>query len=45
MNPEKQHKKLVKVSALASECLTRQEAQKLIRKAAKIHKKLESIRS
>ena len=45
MNPEKQHKKLAKVSVLASECLTRQEAQKLIRKAAKIHKKLESIRS
>tara|TARA_R100001509_G_scaffold100445_2_gene58703 strand:+ start:788 stop:925 length:138 start_codon:yes stop_codon:yes gene_type:complete len=45
MNIKKQHKKLAKVNVLAFECLTRQQAQKLIKKAAKIHKKLKSIRS
>lgn len=43
MNSKKQHQKLAKVSVLAAECLTREEAQKLIKKAAKIHKKLASV--
>jgi len=43
MNPKKQHQKLAKVSVLAYECLTRSQAQKLIKKAAKIHKKLASV--
>lgn len=42
MNPIKQHQKLVKVHVKAWACTTREEAQKLLKKAAKIEKKLES---
>ena len=41
MNPDKQHAKLLKVMTKADECLDRKTAQKLIRKADKIHSKLE----
>jgi hypothetical protein len=41
MNPEKQHKKLVKTMTKADECLDRKTAQKLIRKAERIRAKLE----
>ena len=41
MNPEKQHKKLIKTMTKADECLDRHTAQKLIRKAEKIQAKLE----
>ena len=41
MNPDKQHKKLVKTMTKADECLDRKTAQKLIRKAEKIRAKLE----
>ena len=40
MNPEKQHRKLEKLQLKAEECLTREEAQKIIRKAEKAHRKL-----
>ena len=40
MNPIKQHKKLAKLNLKASDCLTREEAQILIRKAEKVHRKL-----
>lgn len=43
MNPEKQHSKLLKLQTKAQDCLSREEAQKLIRKADKAHKKLTSI--
>ena len=43
MNPAKQHKKLLKYAAKADACLSRIEAQKLIRKAEKAHKKLEGV--
>jgi len=42
MNPDKQHSKLLKLQAKAENCLSREEAQKLIRKADKAHKKLTS---
>lgn len=42
MNPEKQHQKLIKVNVKAWECTSRKEAQKLLKKEAKIRKKLES---
>jgi len=41
MNPDKQHKKLVKTMTKADVCLDRKTAQKLIRKAEKIRAKLE----
>ena len=41
MNPDKQHKKLLKTMNKAHDCLDRKTAQKLIRKADKIHTKLE----
>jgi len=40
MNPLKQYKKLQTLNVLAEQCLTREEAQKLIRKADKAHGKL-----
>ena len=40
MNPDKQHRKLVKLKVKAEECLTREQAQKIIRKADKAHRKL-----
>ena len=40
MNPDKQHRKLEKLQLRAEECLTREEAQKIIRKAEKAHRKL-----
>ena len=40
MNPEKQHKKLIKLKIKAQECLTREDAQKILRKADKAHRKL-----
>ena len=42
MNPAKQHSKLLKLQAKAESCLSREEAQKLIKKADKAHKKLKS---
>jgi|TARA_B100001093_G_scaffold202131_2_gene194152 hypothetical protein len=41
MNPAKQHRKLHKLQSRAEECLTRGEAQKILKKAAKAQKKLE----
>ncbi len=41
MNPAKQHKKLHKLQSRAEECLTRGEAQKILKKAAKAERKLE----
>ena len=41
MNPQKQHKKLLKTMSKANDCLDRKTAQKLIRKADKVHSKLE----
>ena len=41
MNPTKQHAKLLKTMTKADECLDRQTAQKLIKKANKIQAKLE----
>lgn len=43
MNPEKQRRKLAKVMSRAQACLTRTEAQKLIRKAEKIWAKLTGL--
>jgi|TARA_B100001758_G_C18035199_1_gene415143 hypothetical protein len=40
MNAEKQHKKLIKLKVKAEECLTREQAQKILRKADKAHRKL-----
>ena len=40
MNPDKQHRKLVKLKVKAEECLTREQAQKIIRKADQAHRKL-----
>ena len=41
MNPDKQHKKLIKTMSKAEACLERDTAQKLIRKAQKIQSKLD----
>ena len=41
MNPDKQHKKLIKTMTKADECLDRKTAQKLIVKADKIRAKLD----
>jgi hypothetical protein len=40
MNPLKQYKKLQALNVKAEQCLSREEAQKLIRKADKAHNKL-----
>ena len=40
MNPLKQYKKLQTLNVLAEQCLTREEAQRVIRKADKAHGKL-----
>ena len=40
MGDIKQHAKLLKLQTKAQECLSRQEAQKIIKKADKAHKKL-----
>ncbi len=40
VNRKKQHKKLVKLSFKAQECLSRETAQKIIKKAEKAHSKL-----
>ena len=40
MNPTKQHKKLQQLNVKAEQCLSREEAQELIRKADKAHCKL-----
>ncbi|AAP99644.1 MULTISPECIES: hypothetical protein [Prochlorococcus] len=42
MNPTKQHAKLLKLQAKAETCLSREEAQKIIRKADKATSKLSS---
>jgi len=41
MNPIKQHKKLLDIARQADVCQSRKEAQKLIKKADKAHRKLE----
>jgi hypothetical protein len=41
MNSFKQQRKLLKVARKAQECLSREEAQKLLSKARKIFKKLD----
>tara|TARA_Y100001937_G_C6879458_1_gene224088 strand:- start:231 stop:431 length:201 start_codon:yes stop_codon:yes gene_type:complete len=41
MNPLKQYKKLSKLSVKAEACLTREEAQEIIRKANKAQHKLQ----
>ena len=41
MTSNKQERKLIKIARKAQECLTREEAQKLLRKARKIFKKLD----
>lgn len=43
MNVNKQHLKLIKTMAKADECLTREQAQKLIKKAKKITQKLNDV--
>jgi len=40
MNPLKQHKKLQALNVLAEQCQSREEAQKILRKADKAHGKL-----
>ena len=40
MNPLKQHKKLQALNVLAEQCLTREQAQEVIRRADKAHCKL-----
>ncbi len=42
MNPKKQHAKLLKLQAKAETCISREEAQKIIRKANKANSKLAS---
>lgn len=42
MNESKQHTKLLKLQSKAQECLSREEAQELIRKSDKAHNKLNS---
>lgn len=45
MNPDKQRRKLAKVFRKAEDCLSREQARKLIRKAEKIQAKLASVSS
>ena len=40
MNPDKQHRKLEKLQLKAEACLSREEAQKILKKADKAHRKL-----
>ena len=40
MNPAKQYKKLERLQLKVEECTTREEAQKIIKKADKVHRKL-----
>jgi len=40
MNPIKQHKKLINLTMRAQQCVSREEARALIRKADKAHKKI-----
>lgn len=40
VDPGKQHRKLMGLGQKAQSCLSREEAQKLIRKAEKAHRKL-----
>ena len=40
LNPDKQHRKLKKLQLKAQDCLSREEAQKIIKKADKVHRKL-----
>jgi len=40
LNPDKQHRKLKKLQLKAQDCLSREEAQKIIKKADKAHRKL-----
>tara|TARA_Y100001968_G_C18959346_1_gene526903 strand:- start:269 stop:397 length:129 start_codon:yes stop_codon:yes gene_type:complete len=40
MGAKKQHAKLLTLQTKAQECLSREEAQKIIKKADKAHKKL-----
>ncbi len=42
MNSDKQHAKLLKLQTQAQNCVSRDVAQKLIRKSDKAHKKLAS---
>ncbi len=42
MNSSKQHTKLIKLQTKAEACITREEAQKLIKKSDKAHRKLTS---
>ncbi len=42
MNPDKQHAKLLKLQTKAEKCISRSEALKLIEKADKAQKRLES---
>ena len=41
MNPAKQHRKLHKLLSKAEVCLTRDEAQKILKKAAKTQRKID----
>lgn len=41
MTAKRHERKLIKIARKAQECLTREEAQKLLRKARKIFKKLD----
>ena len=45
MGARKQSRKLLKVVQSASSCSSREEAQKILKKAAKIYEKLESYSS
>ena len=40
MNPFKQHRKLEKLQLKAEVCCSRKEAQKILKKADKVHRKL-----
>jgi len=40
LNPAKQHRKLKKLQLKAQDCLSREEAQRIIKKAEKAHRKL-----
>ena len=40
MNPDKQHAKLLKLQAKAETCLSRKEAQKILKKSDKANNKL-----
>ena len=45
MDLAKQEKRLRKLEQKAEDCLTREEAQKIIRKADKVHRKLNNAKS